>query len=255
LSLHKYLYCQDDSVDGSDPSGHAVYFVTRKFQGGGGTWAQYQMGFGHGYLLITSEQDLGKSKHPLKYWPALKTFSYHPADFTYMDGHGFDTRLVTQGRIWERDSHDTQPSSYDAYLVTTDSDLQKKLIAAIYAWRDTWQVGYDFGAPSPQGDPNHPGNAIGVPSRHKEPGDNCAYYSVNGQNCVWWSTIMLMQNGFTPLPKNVATAISNFNGSIGFAQDVINDPAGNLNRVGLYKNNLFVMRSLPGYCLDSFGAF
>jgi hypothetical protein len=66
---------------------------------------------------------------------------------------------------------------------------------------------------------------------------------------------MLMQNGFNPLPKNVATAISNFNGSIGFAQDVINDPAGNLNRVGLYKNNLFVMRSLPGYCLDSFGAF
>ena len=37
LSAHKYLYCEGNPADGADPSGNAVYFVSRKLSISGGS--------------------------------------------------------------------------------------------------------------------------------------------------------------------------------------------------------------------------
>ena len=249
LSLHKYLFCHGNPGNLVDPGGHAVYFVTRKFADSTG-FVYRAANFGHGYLLFTVPADPGKGE-PLKSgWPALTTFSWHPSDFTYMNGHGYDARLVTPGRVWERHPDDMNPSSYKPFCVTTDPMLQQALLTGIHNWIDSQPVGFDKGPPIKV---IGSGNRIGS-TKHRPPPDDPIYYSVSGQNCVWWSTIMLMQNGFNPLPAKVSKAILNYNAGFGDATEVINDPGKYLNKAYKMSDNLFNMY-VPSDDVDVADAF
>jgi hypothetical protein len=68
--------------------------------------------------------------------------------------------------------------------------------------------------------PSNGKNTIGI-KFHTDAPQNGIYYSLMGQNCVWWATVMLMQNGFNPLPANVSNAILKYNGGDGYANDVV----------------------------------
>ena len=79
LSLHKYIWGWDNPVNLTDPSGHAVYFVTRKLSIAYGGLAYKLANVGHGYLLFTLPIDQGTEGDPLTHgYPALTTFSWHP---------------------------------------------------------------------------------------------------------------------------------------------------------------------------------
>ena len=110
--VHKYLYAEDDPVNGVDPSGNAVYFVTRHFDWNSTTWADTvynSVNSGHAYLLFTSTSDPG-SPDPFKSGYAIwDTFSWHPNTFDgsspeFSGGSG----SPVPGRIWE-DSLSIQP--------------------------------------------------------------------------------------------------------------------------------------------------
>jgi len=219
LSLHKYLYCQENPVNGIDPSGRAVYFVERKLSISGGKAAYYLKNIGHGYLLFTMPNDPGTEGDPLTHgYGALATFSWHPNVWDYTDQEaGYLNPNKAPGRVWERHPDDTNPKSYHAYLVTTDSDKQAALLKAIHNWISSKHVGYEKGGPKT--DPSDSNNDIGK-LQHIPAKENGVYYSLMGQNCVWWATIMLMQNGIT-IPQNVADTISSYNGGHGAAASVI----------------------------------
>jgi hypothetical protein len=254
LSLHKYLYCQDEPIDGTDPSGRAVYFVTRKLSMSGGTAAYYAQNSGHGYLLFTMPNDPGTEGDPLTHgYPALTTFSWHPQSWDYADGTaGYDYSAKAPGRVWERHTDDTHPSSYHAYLITASAAQQTTLLNAIHSWIDSEPVGYDKGGP--KDDPSNPGkNTIGI-LQHRPAPENGVYYSLTEQNCVWWATIMLMQNHIT-LPQNVSQAILGYNKGVGAASAVI---SGNRSANTVHTmNNILEGMSLQsgGYNVDMSGVF
>jgi len=227
-SLHRYTYVHNDPVDNIDPTGRAVYFVTRRFDSPGvGTWFTYQLArIGHGYLLFTPPGDPGNEGDPLKHgWAPLTTFSWHPQSWDYANASGaYDFQTRTPGRIWERHPSDVNPSNYNIYRITADQGVQSSLLKAIYGWVNSEPVGYDYGAPRP--DPSNPGgNEIGIPQYHRPAPSNGIYYSLMEQNCVWWVAAMLVQNNVT-LPDDVRNAILGFNKGGGAAGQVISGERG-----------------------------
>ena len=125
------------------------------------------------------------------------------------------------GRVWENDTvHDWNPGAlHIALLVTTDSGQQTTLLNYINGWKNTEGVGYELGAPQP--DPNDPKrNTIGSQEHTPAPSSGGVFYSLYGQNCVWWSTCMLMDSGIN-VPDPVYWQIQQYNHGIGYAQYVI----------------------------------
>ena len=207
-SLHKYLYCQNDAVNGSDPSGRAAYFVERNLGITAGSLG-WKLGFGHGYLLFTSTSDPGTGDPFAAPSQIIDTFSWHPNVWDY-DGNAWPG---VPGRIWEKHPNDMQGvASHKALLLTTDSGQQSTLLNYVNGWINSANPGREYGAP--QTDPNDPHSEIGNPHRPAPSGG--VYYSLGGQNCVWWATIMLMQSNIK-VPQSVYTAISRFNHGIGNA--------------------------------------
>jgi hypothetical protein len=204
---------------GADPTGRAVYFVERKLSISGGGPAYYAANVGHGYLLFTLPNDPGTEGDPLTHgYGALTTFSWHPNVWDYTDQTaGYLNPNRAPGRVWERHPDDINPHSYHPYLITTDAGQQAALLKAIRSWISSEQVGYEKGGPKT--DPNDPKNDIGL-LQHIPAKENGVYYSLMEQNCVWWATIMLKQNGIT-IPQNAANAISSYNDGKGAAGAVI----------------------------------
>jgi len=214
LSLHKYLYAEDEPVDGVDPSGNAVYFVERHFEGAEKKFA-FLLGYGHGYLLFTSTSDPGTGDPFDTHQQILHTFSWHPYSWNFNE----KAMPGVPGRVWENDTRDdwTPGAFHIALLVTTDSSQQQTLLNYINGWKDTEGVGYEYGFPIP--DKNDPGNEIGNP-HVPAPSSGGVFYSLYGQNCVWWSTVMLMDSGIN-VPDPVYWQIQQYNHGIGYAQYVI----------------------------------
>jgi hypothetical protein len=244
--VHKYLYGEDNPVNNSDPSGKAVYFVERHFQGfvNGMAWP---LGYGHGYLMFTDPSDPGTGD---PFWvrtrqQILHTFSWHPYSWNF-DSHA---QPGVPGRVWENDTaHDWNPGiRHNAVLVTTDAGQQSVLLNYINNWIATAQPGYDYGRPIP--DKNDPGNTIGNP--HVPAPAGGVFYSLRGQNCVWWSTVMLMDSGIH-VPTSVYTEINQYNHGVGYASDVISG-ARSPNTFGTLSGRpLGINLSLPGYDLSGF---
>ncbi|MCF6177305.1 MAG: hypothetical protein L3J71_16235 [Victivallaceae bacterium] len=221
-SLHKYAYCHGNPVNSIDPTGLAVYFVLRSFDDSSATkrWASFKAGSGHGYLLTTSFDDKNERNHnPLKSGYATRyTFSWHPSSWNYADGSGKGKYTRTPGRIWLNHPADLKPKNYEIYLITTNSYKQKALESTISSWIRGDKVGYEYG--DPQAEPTNLKNEIGK-IRHKSvPLHGGIYYSLFEQNCVWWATIMLLQNGIS-IPKDTEKVISKFNGGFGAANEVL----------------------------------
>jgi hypothetical protein len=81
-SLHKYLYTEDNPLNGSDPSGNAVYFVQRPLAMTGGSYvygSSQDPSIGHGYLLFTPYSDPGTGDPFQSGEPVWDTFSFHPS--------------------------------------------------------------------------------------------------------------------------------------------------------------------------------
>ncbi len=214
-TLHKYVYCQNNPVNGVDPSGKAVYFVTRKFAGSGVGGAIASGTLGHGYLLITADDDPGAG-NPFKGGRRiLGSFSWHPSDFTYSQERG-PVRNEVPGRVWERHPDDMQPQSAKAHLVTNNRAEQLAVLQAIGTWIVRPDVGYDVGAPIP--DRAIPGNFVGHP--HRAATGDPVYYSLMEQNCVWWAAIMLKQSGVA-IPQKAMDSLTEYNLTGGAADRVI----------------------------------
>jgi hypothetical protein len=243
---HTGLFGEDNPVNNSDPSGKAVYFVERHFQGfvNGMAWP---LGYGHGYLMFTDPSDPGTGD---PFWvrtrqQILHTFSWHPYSWNF-DSHA---QPGVPGRVWENDTaHDWNPGiRHNAVLVTTDAGQQSVLLNYINNWIATAQPGYDYGRPIP--DKNDPGNTIGNP--HVPAPAGGVFYSLRGQNCVWWSTVMLMDSGIH-VPTSVYTEINQYNHGVGYASDVISG-ARSPNTFGTLSGRpLGINLSLPGYDLSGF---
>jgi hypothetical protein len=211
LSLHKYLYCKGNSINGWDPSGHAVYFVERhlnsnlKF-----LWAD---NVGHGYLLFTSPTDPGIDDPFASRQTIIDSFSYHPFRWNF-DGS------QAPSRVWENDTkNDWNPGWHDALLVTTDSAQQQALLQCVNNWILLGNSGYERGAPVEDTYTGYPGNTVGS-LEHIRPPDDAVYYSTFDQNCVWWATIMLKQSQISVNPI-VYQAIEEFNEGASAATQVI----------------------------------
>jgi hypothetical protein len=212
---HTGLFGADDPVDGSDPTGKAVYFVSRHFQGAMKS-AAYLADFGHGYLLFTDSSDSGYNNPFWTHQNIVDTYSWHPSSWSYNPDDPNDQPGIS-GRVWEKHPADTDPGMLSAtYLVTTSASDQSKLQSYISSWIAQARCGRDWGAPI--ADPHIPGNEIGSP--HVAPASDSVYYSLKGQNCVWWSTIMLKQSGIYVRP-DVYDAIKDFNHGIGYASQVV----------------------------------
>jgi hypothetical protein len=221
LSLHKYLYAWDNPVNNTDPSGNAVYFVERRLSMDYG-WLSYKLAnVGHGYLLFTLPIDPGTEGDPLTHgYGALTTFSFHPYTWNYADqaqGYLAMGNQKVPARVWERHTDDTHPSSYHPYIITANAGVQAALLNSIRNWIFSEPVGYDEGAPK-QESPGSP-NTIGR-MRHDPAPETGVYYSVLEQNCVWWATIMLVQNNIT-IPPDARTAIMSYNHGGGAASQVL----------------------------------
>jgi len=242
--VHKYLYCQADPVDGSDPSGHAVYFVERHFQGPASV--AWPLNFGHGYLLFSPTSDPGGDPFKTHQQP-LNTFSWHPYSWDYDQ----NARPGVPGRVWEDHPEDRSPGGWHhAFLVTTDSGQQSALLNFVKGWIAAANPGREYGDPIWE-TPAHK-NQVGNPHKPAPPGG--VYYSLHGQNCVWWSAVMLMQSGIN-VPDRVYNAISGFNHGVGNADTEIglglSDTAydvGTLNGRPLGVQ----VSGLPGYNLSGF---
>jgi len=210
LSLHKYLYANADPVDGIDPSGKAVYFVTRHFNSSKAEL--YLLNAGHGFLLFTDTSDSGYNDPYWTHQKIVDTYSWHPSSWTYATS---DPGLP--GRVWEMHPVDTDPGILSStYLVTSDSGDQLKLQNYISSWIAQAGCGRDWG--SPIDDPHMPGNEIGNP--HVDAKSDGVYYTLYGQNCVWWCTIMLRQSGIKVRP-DVYDKIRDFNWGKGYASQVV----------------------------------
>jgi len=245
LSLHKYLYGEDSPVDGTDPSGHAVYFVERHFEGFVKKWA-FPLDYGHGYLLFTSTSDPGTGDPFETHQTILDTFSWHP----YL--WDFDTHAEpgVPGRLWENDTRDdwTPGFLHDAFPVTVDPGAEASLLRFINTWKEESGCGYEYGNPIP--DPNDPkGNEIGDPHKAAPPGG--VFYSLYGQNCVWWATATLKDSGIN-VPSSVYNAIRSYNHGIGYAQYVISG-ARSANTFGTLSGIPFgISLTVSGYDLSDF---
>ncbi len=215
---HTGLFCHDNPVMGRDPSGHAAYFVERKLSMSGGTAAYYLGNSGHGYLLFTPTSDPGSGDPFVNGQPAVATFSWHPNIWDYQ----FEElgKPGVPGRVWEDHPDDIGPTwGYQTFLVTADSAQQQTLLTCIRNWIRAMNVGYDYGNPRPDDVTPDLNNEIGVIQHIPAPA-NGVYYSLTGQNCVWWATIMLKQSGIRVLP-GVYDAISHYEHGIGAGPQVI----------------------------------
>ena len=218
LSLHKYLYCQGNPVNGTDPSGHAAYFVERKLSITGGATAYYGLNTGHGYLLFTPTTDPGSGDPFVNGQRAIATFSWHPHIWDYLSEEL--GKPGVPGRVWEDHPDDIGPTwGYQTFLVTADSAQQQALLTCIRNWISAMKPGYDYGNPTRDDVTPDPNNQIGVIQHIPAPA-NGVYYSLTGQNCVWWATIMLNQSGIR-VPQSVYDYIWLYNGGIGAARPVI----------------------------------
>jgi hypothetical protein len=79
--------------------------------------------------------------------------------------------------------------------------------------------GYEYGNPVQDAVTPDPNNQIGA-IQHIPAPENGIYYSLTGQNCVWWVTIMLMQSGIS-VPPEVYDAIEHYEGGVGAGPEVI----------------------------------
>ena len=213
LSLHKYLYAQDDPVDNDDPSGNAIYFVERELSKGFGP-AVWPLGIGHGYLYFTDPSDPGTGDPFTTHQTPIDSFSWHPNVWDYRGSRA-------PGRIWEDDTeHDwNPPSQHLAVCATTDPGAEVSLLNCINTWKDETGCGYELGYPKQDNITPDPHNDIGSVD-HKPAPPGGVYYSVYGQNCVWWATIMLKQSNIQVNPA-VYKAIFNYELGGGSANHVI----------------------------------
>jgi RHS repeat-associated protein len=211
LSLHKYLYCQNDPVNGVDPSGKAVYFVERQFNSSlKYLWVD---NIGHGYLLFTSTSDPGTDDPFESHQTIIDSFSYHPFRWNF-DGS------QAPSRVWENDTeNDWNPGWHDALLVTTDATQQQALLKCVNNWITGGNSGYERGAPIEDHYTGYQGNTVGS-LEHIRPPDDAVYYSTFGQNCVWWATVMLKQSNISVYPL-VYQAIEEYNDGVSAATQVI----------------------------------
>ena len=251
-SFHKYIYAHNDPGNRIDPSGYAVYFVKRKFASPGlsSQFLYRAMDMGHGYLLITADNDDGKAD-PFTSTYALKySFSWHPDHWDYAERSNTanvnDSFSRTRGRIWMNHTDDIRPKrrTYTTYLITTDPTKQRQLLSTILTWGKSSNVGWEKG--EPREDSSNPNNQIG--RNHIDSQKTSVYYSLLEQNCVWWATIMICQAGIA-LPQAASNAIIEFNDGGGAAKDVIrgNRQATEANRLLTVPRNSF----RGGYYFDT----
>jgi hypothetical protein len=163
-------------------------------------------------LLFTAASDPGYEPF-VTHQPIIDTFSWHP----YSWNAAADQPDGVSSRVWEMDPADTTPGGLDVCVpITTDANAQSKIFNYVKSWIAQSGCGREYGAP--KDDPNDPGNKIGSP--HVPPQSNCVFYSLRGQNCVWWSTIMLQQSGINVNPIDYQI-LKDFNHGIGNASEVI----------------------------------
>lgn len=121
LSLHKYVYCQDDPVNGTDPSGNAAYFVERGFedQTKANAWSS---GYGPGYLLFTSPTATGLGDPFDTQQPIVSTFSFHPntLDFQGQNTPGRVTPQNEAEHLWRILMEDYVENLISFWQVLTD---------------------------------------------------------------------------------------------------------------------------------------
>jgi hypothetical protein len=208
ITQNKYLYCHANPIGSIDPTGFAAYYVERAFNDPSKE-KLWSSGMGHGYLLFTSHTDPAVDDPFTSKQEILATFSWHPSTWIYGGSQ-------TAGRVWESDIIDRSPGSmHRTYLVTKEPAQQTILTDFIESWIHTAPVGYEKG--EPMRDPG--GNTIGSEESIPAPMGG-VYYSLQGQNCVWWATIMLKQSG-VEVPWYVYAAAGSFNSGQGFASQVV----------------------------------
>jgi len=175
--------------------------------------------------LFTVPGDPADAPDPLKAGNGAETtFSWHPRtwDYAVTENGNEDLGKRAPGRVWERHPGDMTPKdgTYSIYLITSDPVKQRALESAIRSWIVGNNQNYECGAPVRR-DPDNPRNDIGKrESHHVDQSPQTIYYSLLEQNCVWWATIMLLQNDIK-LSKEVEKVISDFNHGQGAAKEVI----------------------------------
>lgn len=160
LSLHKYLYCQDNPVNNTDPSGKAVYAMTRPLDIDG---LRHAGGLAvHVYLAFDTvgvsdvnawQQTVRESCDPVKhdnsyginykFRDSPVTFSFHPKSVLNGDHTGeYWGTVLTPGsyvayndRI-DRDAFSKQGSEYARYMVCSGQDMQEQIYRSAVFSRD-----------------------------------------------------------------------------------------------------------------------
>lgn len=195
LSLHKYLYCQADPVNGTDPSGKAVYVVTRPLNmPGGQSLAPSAV---HVFLAFDDSDISGipnlqrwenavrascdPTAHNNSYGitysinASLVTFSFHPKSvLTGDESEQYFGVVLTPGSYVaysdaiDLNAFDKTGSGYKRYMVVANNeDLQLQIYNAVIKSRDK----------------NNNGNPDLYP------------YQVTVYNCGSWVDTILARNG------------------------------------------------------------
>jgi RHS repeat-associated protein len=160
LSLHKYLYCQDEPVDGTDPSGRSVYVCTRPLdikghENDGNNACHVFLAFDtDGMNNIAAWEDTVReswdaAKHPntygIQYYgdPDNPTFSFHPKSVLNGDESGeYGGPLLTPGSYVADQAGIDQRAvnktgiGYNKWMVAKGNDIQMLIFEQAVRSRD-----------------------------------------------------------------------------------------------------------------------
>jgi hypothetical protein len=219
--------------------------MERRFSGAKGIL--WPLELGHGYLLFTDASDPGTHNPIMSHQHVIDTFSWHP--------NVWDFKGKAPGRIWENHPFDINPGAFQGcVLLTTDFGQEKNLIQCVNNWKAATGCGYELGKPIKDNVTPDDNNQIGFDAHKPAPPDG-VYYSLRGQNCVWWATIMVMQSGIqlqNPTAFNNAVSYFNTGGGGGYAGQVISGARSAFEADRMNGMPFGLNLAIPGYDLSGF---